>query len=152
MVSGSEPDKKRPINPIVIAFVLLALGFMALPFLQGNQTTQTVPYSDFKFQIEDGKICETFILGQLSARSPESLDMLRNVVSCDHDWCVQEILAKAFDRYCEDSGYQNAVPVIEDWLADPSPNIRRSITEGLQIWTGRPYFDEHPDVAIRLLS
>ena len=27
-----------------------------------------------------------------------------------------------------------------------------AVTEGLRIWTGRPYFREHPEVAIRLLS
>jgi len=30
--------------------------------------------------------------------------------------------------------------------------VRRAVTEGLRIWTGRPYFREHPEVAIRLLS
>jgi len=37
-------------------------------------------------------------------------------------------------------------------LADSSPNVRRAVTEGLRIWTGRPYFREHPKVAIQLLS
>ena len=26
------------------------------------------------------------------------------------------------------------------------------MTEGLRIWTGRPYFCDHPDIAIKLLS
>ena len=33
-----------------------------------------------------------------------------------------------------------------------SPNVRRAATEGLRIWTGRPYFIDHPQVAIQLLS
>jgi 3-methyladenine DNA glycosylase AlkC len=65
---------------------------------------------------------------------------------------VQEILAKAFDRYCADIGYEHALPVIKEWLADSSPNVRRAVTEGLRIWTGRPYFHDHPEVAIQLLS
>jgi 3-methyladenine DNA glycosylase AlkC len=41
---------------------------------------------------------------------------------------------------------------IEDWLADPNPNVRRAVTEGLRIWTSKPYFRDHPDTAIKLLS
>ena len=94
----------------------------------------------------------TFILGRLAAESQESVALLRERVSHDKDWRVQEILAKAFDRYCADTGYEKVLPVIGEWLADPNPNVRRAVTEGLRIWTGRPYFREHPDVAIRLLS
>ncbi len=94
----------------------------------------------------------TFILGRCAAQSDEALRLLRTKVSQDADWRVQEILAKAFDQYCSDIGYQTALPVIEDWLADPSPNVRRAVTEGLRIWTGRPWFEEHPDEAVRMLS
>jgi len=45
-----------------------------------------------------------------------------------------------------------ALPTIKEWLADSSPNIRRAVTEGLRIWTGRPFFRDHPEVAIQLLS
>jgi 3-methyladenine DNA glycosylase AlkD len=93
-----------------------------------------------------------FLLGRLAATSPMSLDILRTRVSKDADWRVQEILAKAFDRYCADVGYENALPVIDDWLSDPSPKVRRAVTEGLRIWTGRAYFKAHPLVAIRMLS
>ena len=44
------------------------------------------------------------------------------------------------------------VAEIDAWLADPSPNIRRAVTEGLRIWTSKPYFRDHPDTAIKLLS
>ena len=94
----------------------------------------------------------TFILGRLAANSKESLDFLKRRVSQDNDWRVQEILAKAFDRYCVDVGYEQSLPSIKEWLADSSPNVRRAVTEGLRIWTGRPYFREHPKVAIQLLS
>ena len=30
--------------------------------------------------------------------------------------------------------------------------MRRTVTEGLRIWTGRHYFNTHPEVAINLLS
>lgn len=35
-------------------------------------------------------------------------------------------------------------------MADP--NVRRAVTEGLRIWTSKPYFRNHPDTAIKLLS
>jgi len=91
-------------------------------------------------------------LGRLAADSNKCLDFLKRRVSQDDDWRVQEILAKAFDRYCADVGYEEALPVIMEWLADSSPNVRRVVTEGLRIWTGRPYFHDHPEVAIQLLS
>lgn len=92
------------------------------------------------------------VMGRLAARSRESLALLRSRVSQDDDWRVQEMLAQAFDAYCADMGYEQALPVIRDWLADPNPNVRRAVTEGLRIWTSKPYFRDHPDLAIRLLS
>ena len=94
----------------------------------------------------------TFLFGKLAAKSKESFTFLRKRVGQDKDWRVQEILAQAFDQYCKDKGYEKTLPVIEDWLKDPNPNVRRAVTEGLRIWTTRDYFREHPEVAIRLLS
>jgi 3-methyladenine DNA glycosylase AlkC len=94
----------------------------------------------------------TFILGRLAATSAESLAFLKHSVSRDGDWRVQEILAKAFDRFCADTGYEQALSVIQAWLSDAHPNVRRAASEGLRIWTGRPYFSDHPQVAIQLLS
>ena len=106
----------------------------------------------FTSEIYQARSLATFILGQLAANSNESLEFLKGRVSQDKDWRVQEILAKAFDRYCADSGYEHALPVIKKWLADSQPNVRRAVTEGLRIWTGRLYFHDHPEVAIQLLS
>ena len=80
------------------------------------------------------------------------LDFLRNTVSKHQNWKVQEILAMAFDNHCKSIGYENAVPLITDWLSDTNPNVRRAASEGLRVWTSRPYFKDHPSVAIRLLS
>ncbi len=106
----------------------------------------------FTSEIYQTRSLATFIFGRLAANSKKSLEFLKRRVSQDTDWRVQEILAKAFDRYCADVGYQQALPVIKEWLADSSPNVRRAVTEGLRIWTGRPYFQDHPEVAIQLLS
>lgn len=94
----------------------------------------------------------TFILGRLAAKSDESVMILKKQVSQDKDWRVQEILAKAFDKFCADIGYEDSLPVIKEWVTDLNPNVRRAVTEGLRIWTGRPYFREHPELAIQLLS
>ncbi len=106
----------------------------------------------FTSEIYQARSLATFIFGRLAANSKESLEFLKRNVSQDNDWRVQEILAKAFDRYCADIGYEQALSVIKEWLADSSPNVRRAVTEGLRIWTGRPYFHDHPKVAIQLLS
>ena len=106
----------------------------------------------FNSEIYQARSLATFILGRLAAKSNESVTFLRERVSQDNDWRVQEILAKAFDRFCADTGYEDTLPVIKEWLADLNPNVRRAVTEGLRIWTGRPYFREHPEVAIQLLS
>ncbi|NDW04548.1 DNA alkylation repair protein [Jiella pacifica] len=94
----------------------------------------------------------TFILGMAAARCDDALKALKEQARRDSDWRVQEIIAKAFDRFCADRGYETALPVIGVWLADPSANVRRAVTEGLRIWTGRPYFRDHPEVAVDLLS
>lgn len=93
-----------------------------------------------------------FMLGWLAAKNQEALHILKEVVSKDTSWQVQEILAKAFDQFCKEIGYEPALPVIEVWLRDSNPNVCRAVTEGLRIWTGRPYFKEHPKVAVRLIS
>jgi 3-methyladenine DNA glycosylase AlkC len=77
---------------------------------------------------------------------------LKARVSQDDDWRVQEILAKAFDRFCADVGCEDALPVIKEWMTASNPKTRRAVTEGLRIWTGRPYFRDHPEVAVQLLS
>ncbi len=105
--------------------------------------------SSEKFQVRSLAV---FILGRLAGSLNESLKILKENVSRDDNWRVQEILAKTFDRFCSDIGYENALPIIKEWLADNHPNVRRAVTEGLRIWTGRPYFKENPEVAVQLLS
>ena len=94
----------------------------------------------------------TFLCGSISCKCNEALIFLKEKVSLDMNWRVQEILAKAFDTYCNDVGYENALPIIKEWLNDSNPNVRRTVTEGLRIWTSRDYFKQNPKVAINLLS
>jgi 3-methyladenine DNA glycosylase AlkC len=106
----------------------------------------------YRSQYYQARSLATFLFGRLSSKSSESLKFMKQQISQDHDWRVQEILAMAFDRYCSDTGYEKAIPTIKEWLSDGSQNVRRAVTEGLRIWTGRPYFHEHPEIAIQFLS
>ena len=93
-----------------------------------------------------------FLLGYCSSNEPSVLQLLRTKASIDPSWQVQEILAKSFDQFCKDNGYENSLPIIRDWLNDKDPNVCRAVTEGLRIWTNRLYFKTHPEVAVQLIS
>lgn len=94
----------------------------------------------------------TYILGLQSPKDRRALNSLREMVVRDENWRVQEMLAKAFDHYCAAIGYESAIPEVESWLSDPDPKLNRAVIEGLRIWIGRPYFKEHPEVAVRMIS
>jgi 3-methyladenine DNA glycosylase AlkD len=93
-----------------------------------------------------------FLLGYIASKDFAALQILKNIVSLDLSWQVQEILAKAFDQYCNDIGYEKALPAIKEWLSSDNPKVCRAVTEGLRIWTGRPYFITNPQIAIQLIS
>lgn len=103
-------------------------------------------------EVHQARCVATFILGRLAADDGDALAVLKQRVSQDDDWRVQEILAKAFDRFCADTGYEAALPTIREWLSAASANTRRAVTEGLRSWTARPYFRVHPEAAVALLS
>lgn len=98
------------------------------------------------------RLLAVFLLGYIAATDSTALQILKTKVSYDPNWRVQEILAKSFDQYCKDTGYEKALPVIKDWLSEENPNVCRAVTEGLRIWTGRPYFKTNPEIAIQLIS
>ncbi len=93
-----------------------------------------------------------FLLGFCAFADLSVLKILRTTIAADPSWQVQEILAKSFDQFCKDNGYENSLPVIIDWLKDSNPNVCRAVTEGLRIWTSRPYFKINPEIAIQLIS
>ena len=92
-----------------------------------------------------------FLFGHLSD-SEEILTFMRDEVSKDENWRVQEVLAKAFDEFCKKVGYEQALLTIDEWLKNGNANTKRAVSEGLRIWTNRPYFKDNPDEAIRRLS
>ncbi|MEG2700710.1 MAG: DNA alkylation repair protein, partial [Hungatella sp.] len=93
-----------------------------------------------------------FLCGYIGDQCPEAIDFLKNTVSQHENWKVQEVLAMAFDSYCRSKGYEKALPEIKEWLESDCANVRRAVSEGLRIWTGRPYFKDHPQIAIDLLA
>ena len=114
--------------------------------------SQTIACDLLNSELYQVRCLAVFILGFISSKDITALHKLRTVVSRDKSWQVQEILAKAFDQYCKDTGYEKSLPVIKDWLSDENPFVCRAVTEGLRIWTGRPYFNTNPQIAIQLIS
>ena len=92
-----------------------------------------------------------FLFGYLSIDN-EILAFMRDEVSKDENWRVQDVLAKSFEEFCKSIGYEKSLTVIDEWLNHDNPNTRRAVTEGLRIWTSRPYFKENPKEAIRRIA
>ena len=107
-------------------------------------------FLSYESKVYQVRMYGVFLFGYLSNDS-EILTFMRDEVSKDDNWRVQEVLAKVFDEYCKNKGYENAIPVIDEWLSSDNPNTRRAVTEGLRIWTSRPYFRENPQEAIKRL-
>ena len=106
----------------------------------------------FEHEAYQARMLATTILGRLATTNEEALCFLRLQVSIDENWRVQEMLAKAFDEICKHRGYEASLPLIKEWINDSNPNVIRAVTEGLRIWTSRPYFKENPTVAIALIA
>jgi 3-methyladenine DNA glycosylase AlkC len=98
------------------------------------------------------RMTAVFVFGAIALRKPEALAFLRETVSGDSSWQVQEILAQAFNQFCAENGYEQSLPIITSWVEDFRPNVRRAASEGLRIWNYKPYFKEHPEQALQLLA
>lgn len=105
----------------------------------------------FKSDVYQVRMYSVFLFGYLSEDS-DILTYMKDEVSKDSNWRVQEVLAKAFDEFCKKIGYEKSLPVIDEWLNSKNPNTRRAVVEGLRIWTSRPYFKNNPNEAIRRIA
>lgn len=105
----------------------------------------------FKSDVYQVRMYGVFLFGYLS-EDRDILTYMKDEVSNDSNWRVQEVLAKAFDEFCKKIGYEKSLPVIDEWLNSENPNTRRAVVEGLRIWTSRPYFKENPNEAIRRIA
>ena len=116
-----------------------------------NAYTKELAFLAFKSNVYQVRMYSVFLFGHLSSYE-EFFIFMRDEVSKDENWRVQEVLAKAFDEFCKQTGYEKSLPVIDDWLQNNNPNVRRAVTEGLRIWTSRPYFKDNPDEAIKRIA
>ncbi len=112
---------------------------------------KTLAFAAFQSPVYQVRMYGVFLFGHLS-EDEEILHFMKEEVTKDENWRVQEILAKSFDIYCKKIGMEKALPTITEWLQSPEPNARRAVTEGLRIWTSRAYFKEHPEEAIHRLA
>ena len=118
---------------------------------KGAERCKELAYIAYGSNVYQVRMYAVFLFGHLSD-SEEILAFMRDEVSKDENWRVQEVLAKAFDEFCKKIGYEQALLTIDEWLKNGTANAKRAVTEGLRIWTNRPYFKDNPDEAIRRLS
>ena len=119
--------------------------------LNGIEYIKELAFLAYHSEIYQVRMYGVFLFGYLST-DKEILTFMREEVSKDDNWRVQEVLAKSFDEFCKSIGYEKTLTVIDEWLNHDNPNTRRAVTEGLRIWTSRPYFKENPKEAIRRIA
>ena len=117
----------------------------------GIEYIKELAFLAYHTEIYQVRMYGVFLFGYLST-DKEILTFMREEVSKDDNWRVQEVLAKSFDEFCKSIGYEKTLTVIDEWLNHDNPNTRRAVTEGLRIWTSRPYFKENPKEAIRRIA
>ena len=139
-------------------FSLIKSGFKeeekrALADYKNNDRTyiKKLAFLSYESKVYQVRMYGVFLFGYLSD-DIGILTFMRDEVSKDDNWRVQEVLAKAFDEYCKNKGYENSIPIIDEWLGSDNPNTRRAVIEGLRIWTSRSYFKENPQEAIKRLA
>ena len=91
-----------------------------------------------------------YIIGLIGNK--KAINFLKNNVSKNPSWQIQEFLGMAFDVYCKKNGYKESLETINEWLNNKNANVRRAVIEGLRIWTKRPYFKDNPQEAINIIS
>ena len=119
--------------------------------LNGIEYIKELAFLAYHSEVYQVRMYGVFLFGYLST-DKEILTFMREEVSKDYNWRVQEVLAKSFDEFCKSIGYEKTLTVIDEWLNHDNPNTRRAVTEGLRIWTSRPYFKENPNEAIRRIA
>lgn len=119
--------------------------------LNGIEYIKELAFLAYHSEVYQVRMYGVFLFGYLSIDN-EILAFMRDEVSKDENWRVQEVLAKSFDEFCKSIGYEKSLTVIDEWLNHDNPNTRRAVTEGLRIWTSRTYFKENPNEAIRRVA
>lgn len=99
-----------------------------------------------------GAMAATLLAGHVSYLIPDALAFLRNVASKHTDVRVQDCLARGFDHYCLNRGYERALVTMEDWAKDANENVRRAVVEAPRVWTKKDYFAANPKVAFAFVA
>ena len=118
---------------------------------KGAEHCKELAFLAYDSEVYQLRMYAVFLFGHLSD-SEEILAFMRDEVSKDENWRVQEVLAKAFDEFCKKVGYEQALFAIDNWLENGNANAKRAVSEGLRIWTNRPYFKDNPNEAIWRLA
>ena len=139
-------------------FSLIKSGFKeeekrALDDYRSNdkEYVKRLAFLSYESKVYQVRMYGEFLFGYLSDDG-NILTFMRDEVSKDDNWRVQEVLAKVFGEYCKNTDYENVLPVIDKWLNADNPNTRRAVIEGLRIWTSRSYFKENPQEAIKRIA
>ena len=139
-------------------FSLIKSGFKeeekrALDDYKSNdkEYVKRLAFLSYESKVYQVRMYGVFLFGYLSDDG-DILTFMRDEVSKDDNWRVQEVLAKVFGEYCKNTDYENVLPVIDKWLNADNPNTRRAVIEGLRIWTSRSYFKENPQEAIKRIA
>lgn len=150
----TEIDKQELIEKVISQSGFKVIREEALKLFKSCSKEECYSLGMEFYQSKDYQVQElgVFLFGYIADTKEEALIFMKNDVSTNEDWRVQEILAMAFDSYCKATGYEAVLPVIKEWLADERVNVKRAVTEGLRIWTSRPFFKQNPEIAVELLS
>ncbi|MBS0220835.1 MAG: hypothetical protein JSR91_08855 [Proteobacteria bacterium] len=76
--------------------------------------TRDIALRLLRSDIHQARCAGTFLSGRLSAGDPDALSRLKLCASSDEDWLTQESSARAFDRFCADTGHQSALPTLRE--------------------------------------
>jgi 3-methyladenine DNA glycosylase AlkC len=99
-----------------------------------------------------GAMAATLLAGHVSYLLPEALQFLRTQSAASPDIRVQDCLARGFDHYCLNRGYERALSTMEEWAKDPNENVRRAVVEAPRPWTKKEYFAANPKVAFMFVG
>ena len=97
---------------------------------KGAEHCKELAFLAYDSEVYQLRMYAVFLFGHLSD-SEEILAFMRDEVSKDENWRVQEVLAKAFDEFCKKVGYEQALFAIDNWLENGNANAKRAVSEGL---------------------
>ena len=98
----------------------------------GIEYIKELAFLAYHSEVYQVRMYGVFLFGYLST-DKEILTFMREEVSKDDNWRVQEVLAKSFDEFCKSIGYEKTLTVIDEWLNHDNPNTRRAVTEYGQV-------------------